>query len=312
MLNDFIDLSQLGLSIDTDKLKIDFGTNSLGDNHYITIFREDGQIKGLNTVDFEINGDILNSNFILLEDKEITSANYNGCLDFNGIGNLIKALLNNYNNGEIELDGTVDLDLLGMNVAGVTVKAKVDFDYEGKLRAYIYIKVPYVLIATKATTESNIYILDDMIYIKRSAKPLIGSTSTDTRKMSLSDFGKDALEQIIWICNFGDLVANAIINAESVDPKIEEVLKSYSGNNNIYSVTLDGEKLVGSTAFGDINLGLTTTTIDNNLYLNKITINAKIVSVITIDATLTVNNGTISWSDFPSLATLNSYKTYTI
>ncbi len=312
MLNDFIDLSQLGVFVDTDKLKIDFGTNTLGDNHYITIYREDGQIKGLNTVNFEINGDILNSNFILLEDKEITSANYSGCLDFNGIGNLIKALLNNYNNGEIELSGTVDLDLIGIKVAGVTVNAKIDFDYEGKLRAHIYLKVPYVIIATKATTESNIYILNDMIYIKRSAKPLIGSTSTDTRKMSLSDFGKDALEQIIWICNFGDMVANAIRDAESVDPKIEEVLKSYSGKNNSYNVTLDGEKLVGSTAFGDINLGLTTTTINSNLYLDKITINAKIVSVITIDATLTSNNGTISWSDFPSVATLNSYKTYSI
>ena len=312
MLNDFIDLSQLGVFVDTDKLKIDFGINTLGDNHYITIYREDGQIKGLNTVNFEINGDILNSNFIILEDKEISSANYSGCLDFNGIGNLIKALLNNYNNGEIDIDGNVDLDLIGIKVAGVKVTAKIDFDYEGKLRAYIYLKVPYVFIATKATTESNIYILNDMIYIKRSAKPLIGSTSTDTRKMSLSDFGKDALEQIIWICNFGDMVADAIRDAESVDPKIEEVLKSYSGKNNSYSVTLDGEKLVGSTAFGDINLGLTTTTINNNLYLDKITINAKIVSVITIDATLTSNNGTISWSDFPSVATLNSYKTYTI
>ena len=317
MLNDFIDLSKIGIFVDTDKLTIDFGINSLGDNHKIEIFREDGQIKGLNTINFEINNDILDSHFEMLPDENITSANYNGCLNLNGISNLIKAGLDNYNKGEIELNGSANLELIGIKLAGVTIKAKIDFDYEGKLRAEMYIKVPKVIIATNAETEDYIYIYNDMIYIKRVTQEGgflgIGTKEvTATRKMSLSDFGKDALEQIIWIFNFGDTVANAIREAEAVDPKIEEVLKSYSKSNNTYSVTLDGEKLVGSNAFDDINLGLTVTTINNLYYLSNISINATIVSVIKVDANLTVNNGTISWSSFPSATTLNSYNAYTI
>ena len=317
MVNDIINIAELELLVDTDNLTIKLGNNSENNLQVFTIFREDGQVKGLDVSEFEINNDILNGHFELLADENITAANYSGCLNLNGISDLIKAALNNYNNGEIELNGTVDLELIGINVAGVKIEAKLDFDYEGKIRGYIYLKVPKVIIATNAETEDYIYIQNDMIYIKRVTQEGgflgIGTKEvTATRKMSLSDFGKDALNQIIWICNFGDTVANAIKNSEKVDPKIEEVLKSYSKSGSSYNVTLDGEKLVGSTTFGDINLGLTTTKYNNELRLNKITVNTKIVSVITIDATLTVNNGAISWSFFPSETTLNAFSTYTI
>ena len=319
MLNDFIDLSQIGLFVDSDNLTIDFGVNSLGKNSSISIYREDGQIKGLNTVDFEINSDILNSHFELLADENISNANYSGCLNFNGIGNLVKAGLDNYSNGEIAISGKInmeiDIPLLNLiNIDNVEIDAKLDFDYNGKFRGYIYLKMPKVLIATKNETHNYIYIQDDMIYIKRIAKAttIFSSDSTETRKMSLADFGKDAMDQIIWICNFGDTVANAIKNSEKVDPKIEEVLKSYSSSNNKYNVTLDGEKLVGSSSFSDIDLALTTTTINDELYLNTIKVNTKLVSIIAVDASLTVNNNAIDWSFFPTLSTLNSYKAYNI
>ena len=315
MLNDFIDLSQIGLFVDTDNLTIDFGVNSLGKNSSISIYREDGQIKGLNTVGFEINSDILNSHFELLTDENISNANYSGCLNFNGVGDLIKAAVDNYKHGEIAISGKVSMSLLGLNLsASVTIDAKLDFDYNGKIRGYIGLDIKklgidFLGLLIKNDTKTYIYIQDDMIYMKRTIN------STSTRKMSLSDFGKDIKEQIVWIFNFGSTVADQIINAEPVDVKIEEVLTAYSGKNNSYSVTLDGAKLVGSNAFNDINLTLTTTKTNNELYLSSIKAEATLISILDISAPLTVASVTspIDWdSFFPSPATLNGYTAYNI
>lgn len=315
MINDFMDLSQLGLFVDSNNLTIDFGVNSQGKNHSISIYREDGQIKGLNTVDFEINSDILNSHFELLADENISAANYSGCLNFNGIGDLVKAALDNYDYGEIAISGKVSMSLLGLNLsASVTIDAKLDFDYNGKIRGYIGLDIKklgidFLGLLIKNDTKTYIYIQDDMIYMKRTIN------STSTRKMSLSDFGKDIKEQIVWIFNFGSTVADQIINAEPVDVKIEEVLTAYSGKNNSYSVTLDGAKLVGSNAFNDINLTLTTTKVNGDLYLSSVKAEATLISILDISAPLTVVSVTspIDWeSFFPSDSTLNGYTTYNI
>ena len=97
--------------------------------------------------------------------------------------------------------------------------------------------------------------------------------------------------------------------------KIEEVLTAYSGKNNSYSVTLDGAKLVGSNAFNDINLTLTTTKTNNELYLSSIKAEATLISILDISAPLTVAciTSPIDWNSFfPSEATLNGFTTYNI
>lgn len=312
MVKDIINLNEIELLVNSDYLTINLGNNTENNLQTFKVFRTGGVVSGLDVVDFEINNDILNGHFELLENEDITAANYSGCLDFNGIGNLIKAGLNNYNNGELALSGSVSMSLLGLNLsAGVDLDCKLDFDHNGKLRGYIYLDISklgidFLGLLIKKDTKTYIYIQDDMIYIKRVAG------STETRKMSLSDFGKDALEQIIWIFNFGSTVANAIRDAKKVDPKIEEVLKSYSGSNNSYKVTLDGEKLVGSSVFGDINLQLTTKKINDLDYLSSIGADATLAAVLGLDVNITVNNSPIDWSFYPSDATLNGYTTYTI
>ena len=312
MVKDIINLNEIELLVNSDYLTINLGNNTENNLQTFRIFRTGGVVSGLDVVDFEINNDILNGHFELLENEDITSANYAGCLDFNGIGNLVKAGLNNYNNGELALSGSVSMSLLGLNLsAGVDLDCKLDFDHNGKLRGYIYLDISklgidFLGLLIKKDTKTYIYIQNDMIYLKRVAG------STETRKMSLSDFGKDALEQIIWIFNFGSTVANAIRNAEKADPKIEEVLKSYSGSNNTYKVTLDGAKLVGSNIFGDINLQLKTTKIEDMDYLSTISADATLAAVLGLDVNITVNNSPIDWSFYPSDATLNSYTTYNI
>ena len=204
------------------------------------------------------------------------------------------------------------MSLLGLSLsAGVDLDCKLDFS-NGKLKGYIYLDISKLGIdilglLIKKDTKTYIYIQNDMIYLKR-----VAGSSTETRKMSLSDFGKDALEQIIWIFNFGSTVANAIRDAEKVDPKIEEVLKTYSGSNNTYKVKLDGEKLVGSNVFGDINVELTTKKINELDYLSKISADATLAAVLGLDVDITVSNTKINWSFYPSDEDLAKFKTYTV
>ena len=311
MVNDMFDLSKIFLDVDTDKLTITLGDNSEGDLQVLEVFREDGQIKGINVGDFEINNDILNGHFELLPDEDISDANYNGCLDLNGIGNLIKAALNNYKVGEIAFEGNAKMSIFGIGLATVKLEVKLDFDYNGKLRGYIYVHTPYLLLATNNETDAYIYIEDDMIYMKRVAHPvLIGSDKTETRKMSLSRFGTTAKEQVVWIFNFGSLVANAILDAEAVDIKIEEVLRSYSGKNGTYEVGLNGDNLTGSSAFGEIDLTLKTKKVNEALYIDSANVTCDIASVLGLDLNVTFDEKPISWSFFPSVSSLSSYSAY--
>ncbi|MBP5444769.1 MAG: hypothetical protein J6Y28_01225 [Acholeplasmatales bacterium] len=311
MINDMIDLSKLYIDVDDNELTINLGENSENNVQILKVLRENGAIKGLNVKDFEINNDILNANFELLEDANITNANYSGCLNFTGISGLVKAALNNYSKGEIAFSGSATVKFLTGGVE-INFDVKLDFDYEGKLRGAINLSVEKlglgllgsIIISHEST--SQIYIQNNMIYISRK------TNSTSTRKMTLSEFGKDALEQIIWLLDFTDTIADTIRNTEAKEIKIEEVLKSYSGSDNSYNVTLDGEKLVGSTLFGDISLGLKTTKINNEDYLSSASISTKIVSVVSVSADVTFNNNTISWSSFPSIETLNGYTEYKV
>lgn len=314
MVNDIINIAELELLVDTDNLTIKLGNNTENNLQVFTIFRENGQVKGLDVSEFEINNDILNGHFELLADEDITAANYNGCLNLNGISNLIKAALNNYNAGEIYISGKANMSFIGIGLATVELEAKLDFDYEGKLRGYIHIYTPYVLLATKKKTDTYIYIQNDMVYMKRVAHPLVGlfaSDETETRKMNFARFSETAKEQVVWIFNFDSLAGNAILNAESVDIKLEEVLKSYSGKNNTYNVAVNGDNLTGSSAFGEIDLTLTTKTNDDGtLYISTAKVECDIASVLGLELNVTFSEEPNNWNSFPAISTLNAYKAY--
>ena len=304
MVNDIVNIAELELLINTDNLTIKLGNNSENNLQVFTIFREDGQVKGVDVSEFEINNDILNGHFVLLTDEDITAANYNGCLDLNGIGNLIKAGLNTYNNGEMSLSGSLNMTAIAIINKEVSVDAKLKF-VDG-FKAYIHIHVPNLL--AKSDTDTYIYIQDGMIYMKRQTEEggflgLGTHTVTATRKMTLSAFSDDSINQIIWIFNFVDLIADQI-KAEREPIKIEEVLEAYSGKNNVYKVTLNGAKLVGSNLFGSLVLDVKTDgTYITNIDIEKTTI----LAIISMSASFKVSVSKIDWSFYPSDATLNNY-----
>ena len=304
MVTDIINIAELELLVDTDNLTIKLGNNSEDNLQVFTIFREDGQIKGLDVSEFEINNDILNGHFTLLPDENISAANYNGCLNLNGISGLIKAGLNTYNNGEMSLSGSLNMSALLVINKEVSVDAKLRFT-DG-FKAYIHIHVPSLL--AKDDTDTYIYIQDGMIYMKRQTEEggflgLGTHTVTKTRKMTLSEFSDDSIEQIIWIFNFTDLIAEQV-KAEREPIKIEEVLEAYSGKNNVYKVTLNGAKLVGSNLFGSLVLDVKT----NGTYITNIDIEeTTILAVVSMSASFSVSVQKINWSFYPSDETLNNY-----
>ena len=313
MVTDIINLNELEILVDTDYLTINLGNNSENNLQTFKLFREGGVVKGLIVKDFEINNDILNGNFELLADEDITDANYTGCLDLNGIGDLIKAGLDTYNNGELSISGKINMTAIGIIPLDIEIEAKLKF-VDG-FRVYINIFTPNLLADGNTTT--NIYIQNDYIYMHRFVKKdgflgIGASQKTETRKMTLSQFGDDAMEQIIWIFNFGSIVANAIRNSESVTPKIEEVLKAYKEVNNNYKVTLDGAKLVGSNMFNDLVLNIGTKEINGTNYISSISLEeTSIAVVISAGVNLSVSVDTIDWSFYPSDDTLDKYNSYT-
>ena len=103
-----------------------------------------------------------------------------------------------------------------------------------------------------------------------------------------------------------------MIPTDTQDIKIEEVLKSYSGSSNSYSVVLDGVSLTGFSLFGDLNLTITTKGSGESALLNKVTLKTKVAAVVSIEASLTVNSNKIDWTFFPSQSTLNGYSAYNI
>ncbi len=304
MVTDIINIAELELLVDTDNLTIKLGNNSEDNLQVFTIFREDGQIKGLDVSEFEINNDILNGHFTLLPDENISAANYSGCLNLNGISGLIKAGLNTYNNGEMSLSGSLNMTALLVINKEVSVDAKLKF--KDGFKAYIHIHVPSLL--AKNDTDTYIYIQDGMIYMKRQTEEggflgLGTHTVTATRKMTLSEFSDDSIDQIIWIFNFTDLIAEQV-KAEREPIKIEEVLEAYSGKNNVYKVTLNGAKLVGSNLFGSLVLDVKT----NGTYITNIDIEeTTILAIISMSASFKVSVSKIDWSFYPSDATLNNY-----
>ena len=150
--------------------------------------------------------------------------------------------------------------------------------------------------------------------MKRVAHPLVGlfaSDETETRKMNFARFSETAKEQVVWIFNFDSLAGNAILNAESVDIKLEEVLKSYSGKNNTYNVAVNGDNLTGSSAFGEIDLTLTTKTNDDGtLYISTAKVECDIASVLGLELNVEFSEEPNNWNSFPAISTLNSYTAY--
>ena len=314
MVTDIINLNELEILVDTDYLTINLGNNSENKLQTFTLFREGGVVKGLNVVDFEINNDILNGNFELLPDEDITSANYAGCLDLNGIGNLIKAGLNTYNNEnkEISISGSLNMSVnLGLTSIDKDVDVEIKLSFKDSFKCYIYVHTPNLLADGDTTT--NIYIQDSYIYMHRFVKKdgflgIGASQKTETRKMSLSDFNSDLLYQIVWIFNFTSIIADQV-TADRDPIKIEEVLKAYSCKNNVYKVTLDGKSLTGSSLFGEVVLDVKT----NETYVTNIDIEkTKILLIISMSASFDVSVSKIDWSFYPSEDTLKSYTTYTV
>ena len=314
MVKDIINLNELELLVNTDYLTINLGNNTENNLQTFRIFRDGGVVEGLDVVDFEINNDILNGHFELLPNEDITEANYAGCLDLNGIGNLIKAGLNTYNNEnkEISISGSLNMSVnLGLTSIDKDVDVEIKLSFKDSFKCYIYVHTPNLLADGDTTT--NIYIQDSYIYMHRFVKKdgflgIGASQTTETRKMSLSDFNSDLLYQIVWIFNFTSLIADQV-TADRDPIKIEEVLKAYSGKNNVYKVTLDGKNLTGSSLFGEVVLDVKT----NETYVTNIDIEkTKILLIISMSASFDVSVSKIDWSFYPTEATLNGYTTYNI
>lgn len=142
----------------------------------------------------------------------------------------------------------------------------------------------------KEDTTSEIYYKDGLIYTIRTLNPGKNNQTVEKKVRTLSYFGNNALDEVVYLFNFGSTIVDAINNATpdaNYPRRLDTVYKKYSSSTNSYSVSLSGSHLIEGSEVGDINLTLLS---NANNQLAQITGNVKLVSIINFDIDLGLKN----------------------
>ena len=118
------------------------------------------------------------------------------------------------------------------------------------------------------------------------------------RKLTMSDFSADILNQLLWAINLTDSTSNLIINAinnstpEAVVSDAGEMVSSYTMSGNVYKASLNLGSIVGDKNIGALNINITRQQLSGRDYydLVKLEGDLKFVSVINLHFNLDHNS----------------------
>ncbi len=308
-----IDLFSLltSISINTqngiDELQIDIDNNVLAKRDagqmIISIKKsaENNKILAL-SVDNASTGD--NESFSIgveFNDNEFeiksTDGNYFDC---SSLVELLKSFVNCANMNSWELSGTIKATLLGIYTIDIPMEITVVKEGE-KVTCYGTITIPKVAFVTEAETTTNLYFDGERIYLERFYETGVWAfKKSHQEKLSctIDMFLQDYLKYIYFMGNFTSTITDAIDDAVSGDASsvsendilIENVLTDYNYDGESYNITLNGEELVGSSSFNDINLSIK----QKCNYIDSLTGSTKIASVVNINLEAKLNNLTFN------------------
>ncbi len=205
-----------------------------------------------------------------------------------------------YIDGEIKVSAGVSATV---KVRGLSVRVGKD----NRISADFGISYNKVTGIIKAKSELDLTMKDGMVYMKRVAEAK-GAPEVIYRAMPLENFMSDILEQLIFIFNFDDLIANTIRSSSSggSSQPVGEVqdfgalmktyLSSYShgkteSGNDVWNVALNGAGISGGL-LGDINIGLYA---DKENALRNLSVLTKLYSVVTVKGELAFRNPCNVW-----------------
>lgn len=258
-----------------------------------------------------------------------TTPEFTGYYDLNGIDELLKTIVNSAThvlkteqgeivygedghrkyalNEQFYIDGQIKISA-GIS-ATVTVRGlSIRVDENDNISMDLGISYNKFTGLIKAKSDLDLTMKDGMVYMKRVAEA-DGAPEVLYRVMPLQNFASDILEQLIFIFNFDNLIANSIRNSagsgsapsEGDSPDYGALVKQYltqyaytaggEQGGDKWNVTLNGGVFTGSL-LGDINIGFAA---DKSHALRSLSVLTKLYSIVTIQGDLAFRNPCNVW-----------------
>lgn len=266
-----------------------------------------------------------------------------GYTSFVGADELVKAIINSAThhipeeeqteksaqyalNDNFFIDGNITLSALGMlNVTVYIDGLSVIIDENGDVQVNLsihYEGVKVLVTLINGDTAVDLSIKNGMVYIKRvqtsDFKGFLGSEQNITpitiyRAMPVDVFLDDIMEQMIFLFNFGDTIADAMRGGsssseatetnEDYGTQLSKYFNSFTFNQNTaqWKAVINGE---GLSELSGISLGNITATFNavkdsaDSYVINKLGISGSLFTVLSFTATLNWQNPQEDWDSF--------------
>ncbi len=297
------------ITVSENNLSISVAASS---NFTFNLFQTNGEIDKV-----ELAGLVIDSNIIsfslnnIIEVIDINSKLISNTLSLSGITGLVDSAYNTINQNELHITGSA-------SALGIEVPLDVRVMLSPSFKVYIKLEIPYLIAVTNKKTDSYVYYVDGMLYIKRDLYKYVflkgqQYDKTDYVKMTWEEFNANLVDNILYILNISDSIKKLCTsnnNSSSNKLAIDHLIKSYQMiDKNEYSVALNFSEL--SSVLNDFTCNIGLKAFNDLTYISKLSGSLKIVNYIDIKFNLsTYGFGTpVDFTIIPSdLASDENYK----
>ena len=238
--------------------------------------------------------------------------NKSKAISLNGMENLAVAFFNSVEEMNFNITGTAGMGIGKLELAGIDVDCRVAY-VNGIIRGYIHLKVPAVLAVTKtpltaSAINSYIYIDDKDIYMYKDVKYTDWfKTKHDYsyRKNTYKGFMKNIADNMIFLLNFTDTIANQITNSgDEIKLVPDKFLTSYSYKNDSYNMVLDLKNGLSNNMFSDLSMSIKTGNYNSKSYLRSFSGSTKLFSILSMTFDFKENG---CFGSKPNMNVINTY-----
>lgn len=261
--------------------------NSLN-NFNASIRKEENNITGFSFVNLEYQDNIISGDIDNIIGKiNIADFRIDDVIILDKIGDLVDVAYNTIKQNELKISGTA-------KALGIEVPIEGRVVLTPKLKIYIKLQLPYLLGVTNNKTDTYIYYIDDVLYIKRDLYKYVflkgqQYDKSDYVKMSWNEFNNDLVENIFYILNFTDSIKKMATANPSSNSKLkfDYFIKNYNCIDNCdYSIVLDFSCL--SSVLNDFACTIKTNSDNGISHIGKLSGSLKIVNLIDIQYSLDI------------------------
>lgn len=265
--------------------------SSICSNLVLGIYQNGGEVSQIELSGLNIDNQFISFNLNnITEPVDLSSKKIEDSLSLAGITSLINSAVNTIKMNDLHINGTG-------SALGINVPIDIRVSLSPSLKVYIKLEIPYLLGVTNKKTDSYIYYIDGMVYIKRDLYKYVflkgqKYDKTDYQKMTWESFSENIVDNIFYILNISDIIKNASSGNDTENANklaIDHLIKKYQLlSENEYNVILNFSEL--SSVLNDFNCNLHLANVEEISYINRIYGSLKIVNYIDIKYDLSVIN----------------------